>query len=247
MSASLPMYMRPELLDAHQSFWSHIRRELTERDIESPEALSQPEDLYSHWLTPDLVLSQTCGMPYRNSLHGKVQLIGTPDYAIDDCAPGYYRSAMVVRIEDNNKSLLDYSELTFAYNSKDSQSGYAAPCQLCQSHGFWFEKQIPSGSHKQSTIEVLEGRADIAAIDPVTWQFLKTYERYTHKLAVIDWTPATPGLPYITSNHNDAEKIFESINAAISTMPADTLALLGIRSIVAISAEDYLAVNNPVR
>jgi hypothetical protein len=29
------------------------------------------------WLSPELYLSQTCGLPYRAALHGQVQLIAT--------------------------------------------------------------------------------------------------------------------------------------------------------------------------
>jgi len=68
--------------------------------IDSPEKLSQDAEEFSVWRHPELVLSQTCGMPYRIWLHGHVELVGTPNFGIDNCPAGYYRSALVVRADD---------------------------------------------------------------------------------------------------------------------------------------------------
>lgn len=239
------MYLRPETIDAHHSYYSLIRKHLTARGIESPETFTQPEHLYSDWESPQLFLSQTCGMPYRVTLHGKVQLIGTPDLQLEGCSPGYYRSAMVVRHDDADKDLTDFKESVFIFNSDDSQSGYATAYQLTQKHGFWFQHRIPSGSHRESAFAVAEGRADIAAIDAMTWRMLTAYETYTEKLSIIGWTEPTPGLPYITSLSNDADSMYDAISAAIDKLPSDVRAQLHIHSLVKISADDYLAVSNP--
>jgi len=92
---------------------------------------------------------------------------------------------------------------------------------------------------------IADGRADIAAIDAITWRLIKTYDTHTDKLTVIDWTDPTPGLPYITSVHNDASAMYDAISAAIDELPADTREQLGIHALVKISAEDYLSVENP--
>ena len=89
MIASLPMYMRPENKAAHERYWQLIAAKLTKSGIIAPTDLDDCED-NDHWLRDDLVLSQTCGMPYRLFLHGNVQLIGTPDYGLPDCDAGYY-------------------------------------------------------------------------------------------------------------------------------------------------------------
>lgn len=245
MSVSFPMYMRPELVAAHNTYYSLIRKNLNSREIDTPPTISPPsEDIYADWLQPALLLNQTCGMPYRQRLHGKVQLVGTPDFRLKQCQPGYYRSAMVVRREDAGQKLTRFTDSIFAFNSDDSQSGYAAAFHLCEKHGFQFHNRVRSGGHRESALAVSEGRADIAAIDAVTWRLLETYEPFAQDLIVIDWTDQTPGLPYITSMANDAAILFDAISDAIEELPDDVRDQLGIYSLVKIDAKEYLAVDS---
>ena len=97
MIASLQMYKRPELMEAHARFWSLINQNLMELGINAPRELNQDKEVMAVWTDPDLVLSQTCGMPYRKFLHEKVNLVGTPIYDLGNCLPGYYYSCIVVR------------------------------------------------------------------------------------------------------------------------------------------------------
>ena len=239
------MYARPEMAAAHTLYWSLIRKHLTAKGIECPEEIKEPAELYTAWQDPNLLLSQTCGMPYRNTLHGKVQMIGTPDLRLEATPAGHYRSAIVVRHDDKDKSLKDFIDSVFAYNSDDSQSGYGSLWLLCKPHGFWFQNRVATGGHRESTFAVADGRADIAAIDGMTWRLIQTYDSHTDKLAVIGWTEPTPGLPYITSVSNDAAAMYDAISAAIDELPSDTRKQLGIHGLVKISARDYLSVENP--
>ena len=120
------------------------------------------------WTDPELVLSQTCGMPYRTRLHVNVTLIGTPDFGVAGCAPGYYRSAIVVRRDDSRAELPEYRDAVLAYNNTDSQSGFAAIYHHVAPLGFWFGNRLHAGRHIDSVGAVAEGRADIASIDAVS-------------------------------------------------------------------------------
>ncbi len=245
MTASLPMYMRPELSDAHNTYWSLIQSQLKNRGITAPDVLQHPSDFDAFWNDPDLVLSQTCGMPYRNQLHGKVQLAGTPDFGIAGCQPGYYRSAIVVHAEKAGRAITDFKDQVLAFNSEGSQSGYSAAFQHFKKHGFWPQNRLQSNGHQASALAVVTGEADIASIDAVTWRLLDRYEDFTSQLHVLDWTDPTPGLPYITANTNDSNKVFDAVSAAIAELPADAQELLGIKALIKIDAADYLAVPNP--
>lgn len=245
MTSSFPMYMRAESIDAHHTYYALIRKHLSARGIESPSHISEPDDLYSAWQSPDLFISQTCGMPYRLTLHGKVQLIGTPDFQMEGCKPGYYRSAVIARQKEAQQPLTNFQHRVFTYNADDSHSGYATAYELAHKHGFWFKKRVLSGSHRESALAIAEGRADIAAIDALTWRLLKTHETFTDNLAVIEWTEPAPGLPYITSISNDATTMFEAISSAIDELPAEARKILHIHSLVKISVDRYLAVSNP--
>ena len=165
MIASLPMYARPELDYAISLLWDLIRKNLTKKGIPAPITLSQDAQDIISWLDPGLVLSQTCGMPYRNILHGKVQLVGTPNYDLPNCLPGHYFSVIVVQKNDPRLLLKDYDQAVLAYNMEASQSGYAAPLNHAAAQGIHFPNRIESHGHLKSAEMVVSGKADIAAIE----------------------------------------------------------------------------------
>jgi ABC-type phosphate/phosphonate transport system substrate-binding protein len=245
MIASLMMYQRPQLLGAHNRYWALIRQNLKTAAIGSPEQLSQDAEEFFVWKHPDLVLSQTCGMPYRTWLHDQVALVGTPDYGVTDCPPGYYRSALVVRAEDSRQTAEEFRGAVFAYNESFSQSGYAAPYWHLRPRGVWFENRLHTWQHLASARAVAEGRADIAALDAVTWRLMSQYDAFAAGLRVLEWTAPTPGLPLITARGNDARAIFDAVKQAIAQLGEADRTALGLKGIVKIDAADYLAIKNP--
>lgn len=245
MIASLPMYDRPECAGAHARYWSLIRVQLAAQGIDSPARLAQEKDERSVWTDPNLVLSQTCGMPYRLWLHGKVALIGTPDFGLDGCPPGYYCSLLIVRRHEPRQTVEEFADATFAYNQTTSQSGYAAPYQHCLPYGFWFRNRRHKEQHLNSARAVANGCADIAALDAVSWRLMARFDRFASRLRVLDRTEPTPGLPYIAAATADSARTYTAVEAAIAALTDDDRDLLGIRGLVAIAPETYLAVPNP--
>lgn len=239
------MYARPQLAGAHQRYWQLIRQNLHAVGIDSPETLAQDAEEFYVWKHPELVLSQTCGMPYRTWLHDKVQLVGTPDYALEDCPAGYYRSALIVRANDTRTHLIDYRDGVFAYNQTFSQSGYAAPYWHLHQLGFWFEHRLATEQHLKSAQAVANGEADIASLDAVSWRLMTEYDSFAAKLRVLEWTEATPGLPLITAPGRDAGAIFAAVEAAIDQLTVSDRQRLGLRGIVAIPKNQYTAIPNP--
>ena len=245
MIASLMMYRRPELAGVHNRYWALIRQNLTEAGIDSPAELSQEAEEFNVWQHPELVLSQTCGMPYRIWLHDRVALVGTPDFNLQDCPPGYYRSAIIVRADDPRKHIEEFRDAVFAYNQTFSQSGYAAPYWHVIPEGFWFENRLHTGQHLISARAVAENRADIAALDGVSWRFMQEYEQFASALRVLQWTSPTPGLPLITAKSADPQKIFGAVERAINQLRRNDREKLGLAGIVRIPQADYLAIPNP--
>lgn len=247
MIASLPMYERPEISDAIAHFWSLIRKNLNDINIDAPETLSQNTEGLSSWTNPGLVLSQTCGMPYRNDLHGKVKLVGTPIYDLPSCPPGYYFSAMVVRKNDPRVTLNEYAQATFAFNTENSQSGFAAPLVHAAASGVNFPNRVQSLGHVKSAEMVASNQADIAAIDAVTWQLIQQHDAFASQLKVLErTTPNTPALPFITSLTLDADKIYDAVKQAIEDLPHGMCNAMLLKGIMKISAKDYLSVTNPI-
>ncbi len=245
MIASLMMYDRPELSDATARYWALIREALSARGIKSPVGLSNDVEEFAVWCDPSLVLSQTCGMPYRTLLHDRVTLIGTPDYGLEDCPPGYYRSAIVVRRDDPRETLADFIEARFAYNATLSQSGFAAIYNALKPAGLWFQDRVEGGGHQVSARMVAEGAADIAALDAMTWRLIERYDSFATRLRVLRWTDPTPGLPYIAAAGADQRATFDAVTEAIAELKAVDSAALGIKGLISINKAAYLAVPNP--
>jgi ABC-type phosphate/phosphonate transport system substrate-binding protein len=246
MIASLPMYDRPETAEATDRLWAAIRDRMRAAGLTAPEALTRGEvDLWRHWTSPDLVISQTCGYPYRSRLYGTVTLIGTPDFGIEGCAPGFYRSVFVARRDDPRDTLAQFDGAPFAWNDDLSQSGWAAPRTHFDRAGLRLAPVLRSGGHRLSALAVAEGRADFASLDAVTWRLLERWDPVAPQLRVIGRTDPTPGLPYISAPVRDGAIAFALIAEAIRSLPEDDRQTLGLRGIVRIPSEAYLAVPTP--
>ncbi|WP_322865487.1 phosphate/phosphite/phosphonate ABC transporter substrate-binding protein [Aquicoccus sp. G2-2] len=239
--AALPMYDRAETATANDTLWAAIRGELGH----GPETLTRGGDLWALWQSPDLLLAQTCGLPYRARLHDAVRLVGTPDYGLDGCPPGYYRSIFIARRTDRHQTVQSLAGQRFAYNEGLSQSGWAAPALHMQERGLSFGALIQTGSHQASARAVAEGRADFAAIDALTWALITAHDPFAANLRSIAETTATPGLPFITALARDPAPLFNAIRAAISNVSTRTRAALSLRGLVHIPETAYLAMPTP--
>jgi ABC-type phosphate/phosphonate transport system substrate-binding protein len=239
------MYDWSPVSAANDRFWVLIRDGLRARNIAAPDTLTRGPGASDHWESPELLLSQTCGMPFRTRLHTRVQLVATPDYALPDTPSGYYYSELVVRA-DHAGVIADFAEKTLAFNSQDSQSGWAAPQNHLARLGLCFARTLHSGAHLESARAVVDGRADIAAIDAVTWRLLVAHApRIAEGLRVIDHTEPTPGLPLITARHRDPAPIRHAVAAAIDALSPNDRNALGLVGLATISTTAYRAIPNP--
>jgi hypothetical protein len=240
--ASLPMYDRPATAGANDRLWAAIRDRLRAAGLGAPEALTRGGDLWDHWLAPDLVLSQTCGLPYRSRLHDRVVLVGTPDYGLPDCPPGYYRSVLVARPDDPRQRAEDFAGARIAVNGLESQSGWAAP--LCDAPALASAGVVVTGAHDASVVAVAEGRVDLAAIDGITWRLLGA-EGATAGVRIIGMTEPTPGLPLIAAAGSDADLLHDAFAGAVAVLAPADRAATGLRGLVRIPAAAYLALPTP--
>ena len=208
--ASLPMYLanRPAVAD----LWELLRRSLADAGLQRlPTALTWPDDYHAHWLAPDLLLSQTCGYPFTDDLAGKVQLLGAFAYDAPQCSGIACRSVLVARAEHGHLGLAGFRGMRAAFNAPNSQSGYNAFRALVAplaTQGQFFASTLETGGHVASVAAVREGRADLAAIDCVTYAALARYTpQATEGLCIIATTEAYPGLPLITTKRTSAAEL----------------------------------------
>ncbi len=237
MIASLPMYTAPHTAVAEGHFWAGMRDRLRDAGVAAPDRLTDSiPDLLAHWLSPDLILSQTCSLPYRTRLREHVTLVGTPDYRVPGCPPGYYRSLVIARHNDTRENLNAFKRARFAYNDPLSQSGWAAvaleiPWVLHCPH-------LCTGSHRASAMAVADDRADFASVDAVTFRNL-TVMGETAGLRVIYETQPTPALPFITARNADPDVLLACMTDALAALAPPYREALGLRSVLSLPSGAY--------
>ena len=236
--AELLMYVSPQRVEQAQSRW--LTRVL---EILGQERLDLADlNLHQLWLSPQLLLSQTCGYPLMTALRGQVQVVGRPVYELPHASEGFHCSLLVARADDPRQQLVDFRGSRGLINSIDSNSGMnllrhaLAPLQ---ENGRFFETVSVTGGHRNSLVAIKRGRGDLAAIDSVTFDYLaRDASEEVAGLKVIGRTAAGPCLPYITRLGADGEGIRRAMNQALRDLP-EVAAVLAIREVLPASEEDY--------
>lgn len=249
MIAALPMYDHPALRGAHDALWAGLREdlrvELSAAGLPPPEALSRDlPDLWAGWEHPDLLLGQACSLPVRARLHPRVVVYGAFDYGLPDCPAGHYFSHFVTRATDA-RPLAQMGGARLAFNEAMSHSGWAAPQLYCAARGIPLSPHLETGAHIDSARAIAAGRADIAAIDAITWRALEAFEPdLTARLAIIGRTECSPGQALIGAAGPMAPHV-ETMRAALTRAAAAAPAALGIVGFAPLEAADYIALPTP--
>lgn len=242
--AVLPMYDWPDLVAETDRLWACLRDALRAEGVAAPQRLTREADHTARWLDPGLVLGQTCGLPYVERLGDRVTLLGAPDYGVEGCPPGWYRSEVVVRAGDAREGLAAFRGAHLALNGALSQSGHAALAHevAAIAGGRFFGQVTETGSHAASALAVARGAADIAAIDAVTWRFLRRFRPETAGLRVLLRTVPAPGLPYIAAAGTDPAPHRRAVAAGIAALDGPARAALGLRGFVPMAPADYAVI-----
>ena len=233
MIAGLPMYDRPELFEAHNKFWQLVHEQLTG----SPKILSRNISPWDLWTSPKLFLAQTCSSPYRESLNKIAIYVGTADYALPNCQPGYYNSLIISR---PGYEMSEIKTCTFGYNERISHSGWTAPMAHFRKLNVLPKSLKKTGSHRASVKSVASGKIDFAAIDAQSWRFIKKYDKFSINVRVLDHTHPTPGLPFITSQNGLKENLFIAIKKAIEVLSEKYRSILYLNGFMILEEEKYL-------
>ncbi len=261
MIASLPMYWRGETAPAWRGFWNDIRDAARDEGVDLPD-LMPPEDLPNdwtdHWRDPNLVLSQTCSLPFRTALRGQVSYVGTFDFALVDdigpCPAGQYFSRYIhpagqFTARLNGTAAPRPDPMRFAINAFDSQSGWASTWLHDTSIKRLLRPNVEyvvTGSHAASLAAVAEGRADIAALDEVTWRLLQRHDPNAQKVEAGGTTAPSPGLPLITRLGGDTAPLRNALlNASTQSTWLGHADLGGLRGFEQLPEGDYFALPVP--
>lgn len=240
--ASLAMYTAPTpIAVANDALWAYVRDRLRQSGMDGvPDSLDRDVVYDQAWLRPDLLLAQTCGFPFVKKLRGRVRLLATPVYGFPGCDGPLNRSKIIVAKDSPARTLDDLRGLTAAINEPGSNSGsnlFRAAIAPLATNGRFFASVVETGGHVASIDAVASGKADVAAIDCVT--FGNTLRFDPDRLAgvrILAETAKGPGLPFITSAATPANDLMilrralaETIADPALSQVCDTLSLRGIR------------------
>lgn len=239
--AELLMYVAPEAVQqANQQWLTRLfeRLNLSRRNADHL-------DLHSLWLAPELLVTQTCGYPLMTQLRGQVRVIGRPRYELAHSSHGEHCSLLLTRGDNPRTALADFYDSRGVINGHDSNSGMnllrerLAPLQR---DGRFFTRVGISGAHRESLRWLREDRADLAAIDSVTYDYLARFAaQEVAGLRIVTHSAPSPTLPYIGPRHlNDEQvaQIRQAMNLALQDLP-HVVETLGIQEVLPASEDDY--------
>ncbi|MCZ6711169.1 MAG: PhnD/SsuA/transferrin family substrate-binding protein [Gammaproteobacteria bacterium] len=227
MLAALPWYDYPSTRECLDEVWRETRLLLGTTGIEQlPGALNHADAYDEFFADPRLILSQCCSLDLFQAHTRNVVAFAAPVITAIDVSPGNYFSYIVARPS------ADLLAPRVIINNRFSYSGHAAI-------RIWLQKQevsdytiAESGSHAQSLEALREQRADIAAIDALSWQHLDK-----KGLKILDASDPAPAPPFIMGRQSTvpAEALTQALDQAFERHGHQ----LGVTGVVPVSRRYY--------
>lgn len=205
---AFPMYVLPQMQADMCSLWHILRTRLAQGGVDGLPQEPEFSDPLSAGIVPsDLFMLQYCGYPYVTEWQasGKLVPFACLHYDAPYCEGKMHRSVIVVRKDSAIHSLNDINNHRVAINGYDSNTGMNLLRRKLarQAAGSTLFSTVKvTGAHLESLRLVVDSRADIAAIDCVTFAFIGDYlPELTNAVRVVDVTADSPALPLFVPAH----------------------------------------------
>jgi hypothetical protein len=212
--------------------WREARSLLTAQGIEPlPAALSHDIPYPELYAFKELTLSQCCGLDLFRPHTSNIVPIAAPDMTALDVPKGYYFSHIVTGKSPN----MDSPRVVI--NNRSSHSGHTTIRVWLTAHGYGEVPVFESGSHAQSLDALREGRADLAAIDALSWLHLDSTG-----IAIIDKSDPALAPPFIVGNQSTIPKeaLIEALNTGFECFGTP----VGIGGVLPVAMDDYVGMAN---
>ena len=196
---------------------------------------------------PELFIGHTCGYPLMKHLQDAVTPFCVPVFNVNGVEGNSYSSRFIVAAESDIGSLAECAGRIVAINNRDSNSGMNVlrhAIAKLNPAGTFFTSVISSGGHLQSLTAVAEKRADVAAIDCVSFQFIEDrWPELTAQVRGIGDSVKTCGLPLVLPNANlpstDTQQIRAALNEALKQVNPRLRQQLHLSHFASASFDDY--------
>lgn len=218
----------------------------------SPDS-SEHSSLMSYWLSDQMYMSQSCGLPFVEELNTVTDVLGTFQWNEISDNYGNYRAHIVVRgdhdattvgdlrgsrpVISNTQSLSGWCSLGYALSEIDRDPEFVQPYLV--------------GHHHAGSLQLLQdGIADVASIDPATFQLLRRHRpSLVHGLRIIGSGPWMPATPIVvsktrTASMSDLRGVIHRVVGSNSL--ARQLDEVGIVGVVNLDGSDYESVKELV-
>ncbi len=179
------------------------------------------------WFEPDLLVSQACGLDLFLSA-APIEPVASPVFDLD-CEPGMYFSHIVGNVDGR----------VAAVNSLSSRSGCSALLSTCSPSSV-----LVTGSHLASLEAIRTGRADLAAIDAVTWRIIARDEpEKIAGISIVARSGDAPSPPFVVRRGTDRDVVLQALRRALGSPESnDAKEALVMKGIIPAQRDDYLPV-----
>jgi hypothetical protein len=225
--AALPWYDFPStqrVLDAvWQETMSQLRAAGVKHNLGALDHTTPHRQLLEY---PQLALSQCCGLDLCRSYTDNVVPFAVPVISALPVAAGQYFSYIVSR------SGADLERPRVVINDCSSHSGHTALRLWLVANKIANYTTFESGSHAESIAALNSGRADVAAIDALTWRFLAP-----ENLHILDTSEPVLAPPFIMGRKSNLPVV--ELTAALHKAFQRHGEPLGITGVLPVSRRDY--------
>ncbi|MDH3387212.1 MAG: PhnD/SsuA/transferrin family substrate-binding protein [Gammaproteobacteria bacterium] len=197
-----------------------------------------------------LFIGHTCGYPLMTRLQDALEPICVPIFDVPGTSGKLYCSQIVVPADSVIDSLDECRGKIVAVNNADSNSGMNllrhALAELGAEAPF-FSEVLVTGGHAQSLESVAANRAQLAAIDCVSYQLIADRDpALIGAVRVIGHSAHTCGLPFVVPRDRystqQRDDLVAALNHALADTPIDVTQKLHLARFEPVTFDDYRAI-----
>ena len=247
----LPWYRLPETERAQDTFWAGLAKHLRRQGLRHlPGHLTREVSVQSLLADPRMILGQCCGYDLVYGFSATLGYLATPRYSAPGCGIGTYSSFILVRQNEKSDDISALRGRVAVINGFNSHSGANALRSVVapfSRKGRFFSKVKVSGGHVRSLDMLLDGQADVMAIDCVLHALLLRHRPGALEgTRVVGQSAPVPAPPFVISAalpDETRKRVREGLmEALVDPALVDARSILLLEGVELLPAHEYLKI-----